>query len=54
MLISPAPLAATAAALRNGQLDLLTYIDEVCNRIDAAEPLIHPNPPAVLPSMVSC
>src|SRR6266516_3502238 len=41
MLISPAPLAATAAALRNGQLDLLTYIDEVCNRIDAAEPLIH-------------
>src|SRR5205807_7593851 len=41
MLISPAPLAATAAALRSGQLDLLTYIDEVCNRIDAAEPLIH-------------
>src|SRR5438045_4726980 len=41
MLISPASLAATATALRSGQLDLLTYIDEACNRIDAAEPLIH-------------
>src|SRR5436305_1725330 len=41
MLISPAPLAATAAALRGGQLDLLTYIDEACSCIDAAEPLIH-------------
>src|SRR2546428_11304423 len=41
MLISSAPLAPTAAALRSGQLDLLTYIDEMCNRIDAAEPLIH-------------
>jgi Asp-tRNA(Asn)/Glu-tRNA(Gln) amidotransferase A subunit family amidase len=41
MLISPAPLAATANALRSDQLDLLTYMDEVCNRIDAAEPLIH-------------
>src|SRR6266581_1942914 len=41
MLISPAPLAPTVATLRSGQLDLLTYIDEVCNRIDAAEPLIH-------------
>src|SRR5438067_10762135 len=41
MLISPAPLAATANALRSSQLDLLTYIDEICKRIDAAEPLIH-------------
>ncbi len=41
MLISPAPLAATANALRSDQLDLLTYLDEMCNRIDAAEPLIH-------------
>ena len=40
-MISPAPLAATANALRSGQLDLLTYMDEMCNRIDAAEPLIH-------------
>jgi Asp-tRNA(Asn)/Glu-tRNA(Gln) amidotransferase A subunit family amidase len=35
------PLAATAAALRSGQLDLMTLINEVCDRIDAQEPLIH-------------
>src|SRR5690242_10809725 len=35
------PLVATAAALRSGQLDLVTFVDEVCNRIDAEEPLIH-------------
>jgi len=46
-LILPAPLAATAAALRSGQLDLLTYIDEVCNRIDATEPLVR----ALLPEV---
>src|SRR5258708_13588759 len=40
-LILPAPLAATAAALRSGQLDLQTYVDEVCNRIDATDPLVH-------------
>ena len=28
----PAPLAATAAALRSGERDLLAYIDEVCDR----------------------
>src|SRR5258706_6494819 len=27
--------------LRNNQLDLLAYIDDICNRIDAAEPHIH-------------
>jgi Asp-tRNA(Asn)/Glu-tRNA(Gln) amidotransferase A subunit family amidase len=41
MLISPAPLAETATALRDGQLNLRTYIDGVCSRIDAVEPLIH-------------
>src|SRR5258708_6806422 len=30
-----------AAVLRSGQLDLLAYIDDICNRIDAAEPHIH-------------
>ncbi len=40
-MILPAPLAATAAALRSGRLDLLTYIDEVCNRIDATDPQVH-------------
>jgi Asp-tRNA(Asn)/Glu-tRNA(Gln) amidotransferase A subunit family amidase len=37
-VIFPAPLVETAAALRTGQLDLATYINEICNRIDAAEP----------------
>ena len=36
-MIVSTPLVATAAALRSGQLDLLTYIDEICNRIDAHE-----------------
>ncbi len=40
MLTAPAPLAKTVAALRNGQLDLLTYINERCNRIEAIEPTI--------------
>jgi Asp-tRNA(Asn)/Glu-tRNA(Gln) amidotransferase A subunit family amidase len=39
-VIHPAPLAETAAALRTGQLDLLAYINELCDRIDAAEPQI--------------
>src|SRR5258705_13656993 len=41
MLISPNPMAETATVLRSGQLDLLAYIDDICNRIDAAEPHIH-------------
>lgn len=40
-LIVSTPLVDTAAALRSGQLDLLTLIDDVCNRIDADEPSIH-------------
>lgn len=40
MLIAPNPLAETAAALRNDQLNLLAYINEICERIDAVEPLI--------------
>jgi len=40
-MIVPTPLVAIAASLRSGQLDLLTYIDEICNRIDAYEPHIH-------------
>jgi Asp-tRNA(Asn)/Glu-tRNA(Gln) amidotransferase A subunit family amidase len=40
LLTAPAPLAKTAAALRNGQLDLLTYINEICDRIEAVEPTI--------------
>ena len=37
-MLYSAPLAATAAALRNDQLDTHAYIDELCNRIDAVEP----------------
>ncbi len=40
MLIHPAPLAKTAAALRSGELELTTYIDEICDRIDAVEPQV--------------
>ncbi|HLJ32487.1 MAG TPA: amidase family protein, partial [Ktedonobacteraceae bacterium] len=39
-MLYSAPLAATAAALRNDQLDIHAYIDELCNRIDAIEPAI--------------
>ena len=41
MLTAPAPLATTATALKNGTCDLLSYIDEVCQRIDSVEPQIH-------------
>lgn len=34
-MIQPAPLVATASALRSGQLDLLSYLNELCDRIDA-------------------
>src|SRR6266566_7607570 len=36
----PAPLAATAAALRGGQIDLLAYLDDVCDRIDEFDTLV--------------
>jgi Asp-tRNA(Asn)/Glu-tRNA(Gln) amidotransferase A subunit family amidase len=39
-LIAPLPLAGTVAALRSGQRDLLAYIGEICDRIDALEPRI--------------
>ncbi len=41
MLIHAAPLAETAAALHSGQLNLLAYIDEICNWIDGAEQELH-------------
>jgi len=40
-LITSAPLVSTAEALCTGQLDLITYIDEICDRIDANEPALH-------------
>lgn len=39
-MLYPAPLAPTAAALRNGTLDLSSYIDELCDRIDQMNPLL--------------
>jgi len=39
-MIQPAPLAATASALRGGQLDLLVYINDLCDRVDAYDPQI--------------
>jgi Asp-tRNA(Asn)/Glu-tRNA(Gln) amidotransferase A subunit family amidase len=37
-MLHPAPLYETAAALRAGRLDLLVYISDLCDRIDADEP----------------
>jgi Asp-tRNA(Asn)/Glu-tRNA(Gln) amidotransferase A subunit family amidase len=39
-LIAPLPLASTVAELRSGKRDLLAFIDEICDRIDALEPRI--------------
>lgn len=48
MLIHPAPLSETAAALRTGELDLFAYITEMCHRVDAIEPRVE----ALLPEAV--
>lgn len=37
---APAPLAPTVAALRSGEVSLTTYVDEICQRIETAEPHI--------------
>ncbi len=39
-LVEPRPLAATAAGLRSGDLDLHQYIEDTCDRIEEAEPQI--------------
>ncbi len=49
-MLYPAPLAPTVAALRSGQLDIHTYIDELCNRIESIEPTIL----ALLPEQDRC
>ncbi|MBX7236309.1 MAG: amidase [Caldilineales bacterium] len=36
----PHPLAATVAGLRSNEIDLLSYLDRLCDRIDAVEPHI--------------
>lgn len=40
MYIFSNPLAEVAGALRSGRLDLLTYLNEICDRLDAVEPHI--------------
>ena len=41
MLTAHAPLVETANALRSNRLDLLAYINEACDCIEAVEPHIH-------------
>jgi Asp-tRNA(Asn)/Glu-tRNA(Gln) amidotransferase A subunit family amidase len=40
LAVSPS-LSATVEALRSGQLDLVAYLDEVCDHLDATDPLVH-------------
>jgi len=40
VFIYPAPLRRTAEALRTGQLDLSTFLDDLCDRIGRTEPFI--------------
>lgn len=40
MFISKAPLAETAEALRNGTIDVIDYINELCDKIDKNEPKV--------------
>jgi Asp-tRNA(Asn)/Glu-tRNA(Gln) amidotransferase A subunit family amidase len=35
------PLSATVKALRSGQLDLVAYLDEVCDHLETTDPLVH-------------
>jgi Asp-tRNA(Asn)/Glu-tRNA(Gln) amidotransferase A subunit family amidase len=39
-MIEPAPLLEIAAALRSGQLDVLEYVEQACDRVDALDPQI--------------
>src|ERR1700674_1400129 len=40
-LAHPAPLATIVETLRSGELDLFTYLNDVCDRIDTFDPDIH-------------
>ena len=54
MLINQAPLAARAAALRNGTLDLMRYLGEVCDRIEALEPTVQALAPKRIAGCACC
>ena len=40
MLIEAAPLAKIAAALRDGEIDALDYVQRVCDRLEAVDPQV--------------
>lgn len=40
MFINSAPLALTVEKLRGGQIDLLAYVDEMCDRLEKVDPHI--------------
>jgi Asp-tRNA(Asn)/Glu-tRNA(Gln) amidotransferase A subunit family amidase len=47
LVLNPAPLAATIKAFREGQIDLIAYVDEMCDRVekfDAQVEAILPEP----------
>lgn len=39
-LIQPHSLASTAEALRSGRLDLMTYVDIMCSRVEEVDPIV--------------
>lgn len=41
MYIAPFPLCESVQALRDGQMDLIRYVEDACDRMDAVEPQIH-------------
>ena len=41
LLLLSLPLTTTAQALRTDQIDLLAFIEHICDHIDALEPQIH-------------
>ena len=41
LMLSPLPLTTTAQALRTNQLDLASFIESICQRIDALESQIN-------------
>jgi Asp-tRNA(Asn)/Glu-tRNA(Gln) amidotransferase A subunit family amidase len=45
VFINPVPLALTLEALRKGKTDLLTYVDEMCDRVEKLNPQVE----AILP-----
>ncbi len=45
MFTNPAPLDTTVEALKNGETDLIAYVDEICDRVEKLNPQVE----AILP-----